>query len=124
LNPGHERDPDAVTKLDPIEAEVLDLAQHFVPGRMPSGVPAGGEGDHGGNDEARMTNDERNPNTRMTKEHAETLLGDSYFVITSAFVIRASPFLRSHHSRRFRFRHRSFGAFTNRSPRCGQHHHG
>ena len=48
LNPRHERNADAVAQFDAIEAEILDLAQHFVAGGVPAGVPAGGEGDHGG----------------------------------------------------------------------------
>ena len=47
LNPGHERDANAVAQFHAIEAEILDLAQHFIAGGMSSGVPAGGEGDHG-----------------------------------------------------------------------------
>jgi hypothetical protein len=47
LNPGHEREPDTVPQLDQIKPEFcFDLTQHFIPGGMPSGVPARGKGNH------------------------------------------------------------------------------
>jgi hypothetical protein len=47
----HERNANSMPQLHEIEAEILDLAQHFVARGMPPGIPAGGERDHGGNDE-------------------------------------------------------------------------
>jgi (E)-4-hydroxy-3-methylbut-2-enyl-diphosphate synthase len=46
-----------------------------------------------GNDEARMTNDERSPNDRMTKEQTESGVRHSDFVIPSSLDIRHSSFL-------------------------------
>ena len=46
LDSWHERNADAVAQFDAIEAEILDLAQHFVAGGVAAGVPAGGERDH------------------------------------------------------------------------------
>jgi (E)-4-hydroxy-3-methylbut-2-enyl-diphosphate synthase len=45
------------------------------------------------NDEGRMTNDERSPNVRMTKEQAENSAPGSGFVIPSSLDIRPSSFL-------------------------------
>ena len=47
LNAGHERNPDAVAELDPIETKLdLDFAKHFIAGGMPAGVPRGREREH------------------------------------------------------------------------------
>jgi (E)-4-hydroxy-3-methylbut-2-enyl-diphosphate synthase len=46
------------------------------------------------NDEARMTNDERSPNDRMTKEQTESGVRHSDFVIPSSLDIRPSSFLQ------------------------------
>ena len=44
LNTRHERNADAVSELDAIEAElVLDLAQHLVARGVAAGIPAGGK---------------------------------------------------------------------------------
>src|SRR5215467_4044255 len=45
------------------------------------------------NDEARMANDERNPNDRMTEGKSEASVRASDFVTPSSFVIRHSSFL-------------------------------
>ena len=47
------------------------------------------------NDEARMTNDERSPNDRMTKEQSDTPVRASDFVIPSSLDIRHSSFLQT-----------------------------
>jgi (E)-4-hydroxy-3-methylbut-2-enyl-diphosphate synthase len=47
------------------------------------------------NDEARMTNDERNPNDQMTKEQTHSAVRDSDFVIPSSLDIRHSSFLHT-----------------------------
>ena len=47
------------------------------------------------NDEARMTNDERNPNERMTKEQPDASVRASGFVIPSSLDIRHSSFLQT-----------------------------
>jgi hypothetical protein len=49
------------------------------------------------NDEARMTNDERNPNDQMTKEQTHSAVRDSDFVIPSSLDIRHSSFRHSPH---------------------------
>jgi (E)-4-hydroxy-3-methylbut-2-enyl-diphosphate synthase len=46
------------------------------------------------NDERRMTNDERNPNDRMTKEQPPASIAASGFVIPSSLDIRHSSFLQ------------------------------
>src|SRR6478609_11241857 len=46
LDPGHERNPDSVAELHPVEAELLDLAQHLVALGMATRIPAGGESKH------------------------------------------------------------------------------
>jgi len=48
-----------------------------------------------GNDEARMTNDERSPNDRMTKEQTESGVRHLDFSIPSSFDIRHSSFLQT-----------------------------
>jgi (E)-4-hydroxy-3-methylbut-2-enyl-diphosphate synthase len=47
------------------------------------------------NDEARMTNDERNPNDRMPKEQPDASIAASGFAIPSALDIRHSSFLQT-----------------------------
>ncbi|PYJ91162.1 MAG: hypothetical protein DME62_15805, partial [Verrucomicrobia bacterium] len=47
------------------------------------------------NDKARMTNDERSPNDRMTKEQPDASIRGSGFVIPSTFDIRHSSFLQT-----------------------------
>ena len=47
------------------------------------------------NDEARMTNDERSPNDRMTREQPEASIRASSFVIPSSLDIRHSSFLHT-----------------------------
>src|SRR5437667_5753428 len=47
------------------------------------------------NDKARMTNDERSPNDRMTKEQPDASIRASGFVIPSTFDIRHSSFLQT-----------------------------
>jgi len=47
------------------------------------------------NDEARMTNDERSPNNRMTREQPEASIRASSFVIPSSLDIRHSSFLHT-----------------------------
>jgi (E)-4-hydroxy-3-methylbut-2-enyl-diphosphate synthase len=47
------------------------------------------------NDEARMTNDERSPNDRMTKDQPEASIRASGFVIPSSLDIRHSSFLHT-----------------------------
>ena len=47
------------------------------------------------NDKARMTNDERSPNDRITKEQPDASIRASGFVIPSTFDIRHSSFLQT-----------------------------
>ena len=46
LDPGHERDPDAVAQLNVLKAKIDNLAQHLVPGGVARRIPAGGKRDH------------------------------------------------------------------------------
>src|SRR5437868_6272628 len=46
LNSRNERNANAMTELDEIESERLDLAQHLVAGSMSTGIPAGGKCNH------------------------------------------------------------------------------
>ena len=48
LNSRHERQSDAVAKLDMIESKFFDFAEHRVTGGVPSRIPAGGERKHAG----------------------------------------------------------------------------